>query len=145
MKPKGKPKTPPNTEEQQTIVTLAAGGVSPNKIARTIGRSRHLVRNTLARPEIQRSIQDEKAELSALCKDKGRAIILSIDDDVIAKGNLLQRATSGAILIDKALLLAGEALPIVNISVLMQVVEAIRSRPLMSAKQPALPPPEPEE
>jgi hypothetical protein len=124
---KGKPKTPPNTEERQQITTMAAAGLSQAAIARSIDRSRHMVKNVLAEPEIQRSIQDERAELSALCKDKARDIFVSIHSGDIEKANLLQKATAGAIMIDKALLLAGEATSI-NVSVLLDVAHAIRAR-----------------
>ena len=126
-KPKGKPKYPPNGEERQHITTLAAAGLSQNKIAKTVGRSRHMVKNLLAEPSIQRSIQDERAELSVLCKDKGRDIFMSIHSGDIEKSNLLQKATAGAIMIDKALLLAGEATSI-NVQVLLDVAHAIRAR-----------------
>jgi hypothetical protein len=119
---------PPNTEELATITTMAAAGVSQTKIAETLGRSRHLVKNALAEPEVQRAVKDEKAELSVMYRTKARAILESIDDDVIAKGNLLQRATSSAICLDKALILAGEAPINVNVQVLMQVVDAIRDK-----------------
>jgi hypothetical protein len=135
IKPKGKPKFPPRTEERARITTMAAAGLSQNKIAQTVGRSRHMVKNVLAEPEIQRSIQDERAELSALCKDKARAIFVSIGSGDIDKSNLLQKATAGAIMIDKALLLAGEATGI-NVTVLMDVVDAIRSRPQVPAERP---------
>ena len=145
MKAKPKGKYPPSTEEKAKIATMAAAGLSQNKIAKTVGRSRHLVKNALAEPEMKLSVQDEKAELSALYKDKAREVLLSIDAETIAKGNLLQKATSTAILLDKSLILSGDALPIVNIQVLMQVVDAIRSRPQGAVlhSQPALPPPEP--
>ena len=86
-----------------------------------------MVKNLLAEPSIQRSIQDERAELSVLCKDKGRDIFMSIHSGDIEKSNLLQKATAGAIMIDKALLLAGEATSI-NVQVLLDVAHAIRAR-----------------
>ena len=145
-KPKGKPKFPPTTEEKAKIATMAAGGLSQQTISKTIGRSRHMVKNVLEEPEMKLSVQDEKAELSALYKDKARDVLLSIDADTIAKGNLLQKATSSAILLDKSLLLSGDAFPVVNLQILMQVVDAIRSRPQGTVlhPQPALPPPESE-
>ena len=94
---KAKPKqTTPSTEERAKITTMAAAGLSQNRIAKTIGRTRHMVQNSLAEPEMKLSVQDEKAELSALYKDKAREVLLSIDAETIAKGNLLQKATSAA-------------------------------------------------
>ena len=52
----GKPKFPPSTEEKETIVTMAAGGLSQCRIAKAVGRSRNMVKNVLAEPEIQRAV-----------------------------------------------------------------------------------------
>ena len=145
MKPKGKPKFPPSTEERARITTMGASGLSQNKIAQTVGRSRHMVKNVLAEPEIQRAVKDEKAELAAIYREKARDIVCSISSADIDKANLLQKATSSAILIDKSLLLSGDATSI-NVSVLMDVVEALRSRqPVrveLPSQSPALPQPE---
>jgi glycosyltransferase A (GT-A) superfamily protein (DUF2064 family) len=131
----GTSKTPPTTEEKAKIATMAAGGMSQAAIARSIDRSRHMVKNVIAEPEIQRSIQDERAVLSALCRDKARDIFVSINSGDIDKANLLAKATAGAIMLDKALLLAGEALPIVHINILMDAVGAIRSRQAIAQPQ----------
>jgi len=100
-----KTKEPLTTKQKAQIATLSAGGLSQNKIAKHIGRSRHAVKNTLALPEIQHAVQDEKAELSALYKDAARRVLVSISDSDIEKANLLQKATSSAIMIDKSMLL----------------------------------------
>ena len=100
-----KTKEPLTTKQKAQIATLSAGGLSQNKIAKHIGRSRHAVKNTLALPEIQHAVQDEKAELSALYKDAARRVRVSISDSDIEKANLLQKATSSAIMIDKSMLL----------------------------------------
>lgn len=124
----GKPKNPPTTEEVAQIVTMTAAGLSTNQISKRLRRSRHMVRNVQAEPEIRRAIKDEKAELSQLCQQKAREVFVSIDAETIEKGNLLQKATAGGILLDKSLLLAGEPTVNVNVAVLLQVAEAIRER-----------------
>jgi hypothetical protein len=142
-KPRGKPKTPPSTEERATIVTLAAAGTSQTKIAGAIGRSRNLVKNTLAEPEIQQAVIDEKAELAELYRSKARAVVTSISEADIAKSSLQQKAISSGILLDKSLLLQGEPTGITaNIQVLLEVCELIRAR--RNAPAPALPAPAPE-
>jgi hypothetical protein len=83
------------------------------------------VKHTVNEPGIQCAISEEKAELSLIFKAKSRAIIESIDGDVIEKGNLLQRATSAAICLDKSLLLSGD-LPQVSVTVLLDLVTAAR-------------------
>lgn len=103
-----------------------------------------MVKNVLAEPEIQRAVKDEKAELAVIYRDKARTIVESISDTDIASASLQQKAVSSGILLDKSLLLSGDAFPIVNVQVLMQVVDAIRSRPQGTVlhSQPALPQPE---
>ena len=56
----GKPKTAPTTEERARIASMAAAGLSQNKIAGAIGKIPHMVKNTLAEPETQRVVEDEK-------------------------------------------------------------------------------------
>lgn len=87
-----------------------------------------MVKNVLAEPEVQKAVSDEKVELSAIFKDKARAIVTSIDADVIDKGNLLQRATSAAICLDKSLLLSGEPTSIVGVQVLLDIAGLIRRK-----------------
>ena len=125
-KPKGKSKTPPNTEERATIVTLAASGASSAKIAKLISRSRGMVKNVLAKPEIQRAVQDERAVLAELYRDKARRIVDSISEEDIAKASLQQKSISSGVLLDKSLLLSGEPTSI-NISVLLDAVQAAKA------------------
>lgn len=101
-----------------------------------------MVKNALAEPEMKLAVQDERVELSALYKDKARAVLLSINNADIEKANLLQKATSSAILLDKSLLLSGDG-PSINVAILMDVVEAIRARQTGSVTliQAALPRP----
>lgn len=147
-KPKGKPKYPPNGEERQHITTLAAAGLSQNKIAQTVGRSRHMVKNVLAEPEIQRSVKDEKAELAAIYREKARTIVESISSADIDSASLQQKAVSTGILLDKSLLLSGDATSNLNVQVLLDVAHAIRDsgrgRVLLPSQSPASPQPEPE-
>lgn len=147
MKAKGKPKDRPTCEERARITTMAAAGMSQNKIARAVGRSRPLVSGVLAEPEIQRAVKVEKAELAELYRAKARDIVSSISSADISAASLQQKAVSSGILLDKSLLLSGDATSI-NVSVLMDVADAIRNRSRGRAvdlppQLPALPPPEP--
>lgn len=146
-KPKGRPKFPPTVEEQETIVTLAASGLSQNKIAQTVGRSRHMVKNVLAEPEIQRAVKDERQELAELYRGKARDVVASISDADIGKASLQQKAISSGILLDKSLLLAGEPTGITMLA-LLDVVEAIKAseqgRLIPAPQMPALLPAPPE-
>jgi hypothetical protein len=124
-KEKGKPKIPPTVEETETIVTLAASGMSQTKIAQTVGRSRGMVRNMMEEPEIQEKIGDEKSVMAKLYRDKARRIVDSINDVDIAKASLQQKSISSGVLLDKSLLLSGE-LPQVSVTVLLDLVTAAR-------------------
>jgi hypothetical protein len=124
-KPKGKPKIPPTVEETETIVTLAASGMSQTKIAQTVGRSRGLVRNMMEEPEIQEKIGDEKSVMAKLYRDKARRIVDSINDVDIEKASLQQKSISSGVLLDKSLLLSGD-LPQVSVTVLLDLVTAAR-------------------
>lgn len=123
----GKSKYPPTTEERATITTMTAAGLSQTKIAKAVRRSRHLVANVQEEPETQAAVKDEKAELAAIYRDKARDVVTSISAADIGKANLLQKATSSAILLDKSLLLTGD-MPSLDVSVLIDLCKAIRDK-----------------
>jgi ABC-type dipeptide/oligopeptide/nickel transport system ATPase subunit len=87
-----------------------------------------MVKNTLAKPEIQQSIQQEKAELSKMYRETARRVVASISDTDIGKASLQQKAISSGVLLDKALLLAGEPTSNVDVRVLMELVDEIRDK-----------------
>jgi hypothetical protein len=124
-KPKGKPKIPPTVEETETIVTLAASGMSQTKIAQTVGRSRGMVRNMMEEPKIQEKIEDEKTVLAKLYRDKARRVVDSINDIDIEKASLQQKSISSGVLLDKSLLLSGD-LPQVSVTALLDLVQVVR-------------------
>jgi len=128
MKPKGKPKFPPTVAERETIVTLAASGASQNAISKSVGRSRHLVRNVLAEPEVQKAVGDEKQELAEIFRQKSRDVVTSISDTDISKASLQQKSISSGVLLDKSLLLAGEPTTNINVQVLLDVAGLIRRK-----------------
>lgn len=124
-KPPGPPKYRPTTQERQQIITGAAAGLSENRIAKQIGRSRKLVHDVIQKPETQVAISDERAELAEICKQTAHRIISSIDDTDIEKASLQQKAVSAGIMVDKSLLLAGE--PTQNVAVLVELAAAVRA------------------
>lgn len=123
-----KPKEPLTTEQETQITTLAAGGWSVNKISKHIGRSRHMVKNHLAKPEVKKTVQDEKAELATIYRDKARMVAVSIDAEDIDKASLQQKAISSGVLLDKSLLLSGDPTINLNIGVFVDAVEKIKLR-----------------
>lgn len=50
--------------------------------------------NVLSGPEIRRAVNDEKAELAAIYRDKARTIVESINSTNIADASLQQKAVS---------------------------------------------------
>jgi hypothetical protein len=137
--PKGKPKFPPTVKEQETIVTLAASGLSQTKIAQTVGRSRHMIKNVLADPAVQQAVVDERTQLATLYRSKARDVLAAISDSDISGATLQQKCISTGILLDKSLLLAGE-LPSLDVHVLLEIAAIVRGdRPAPPPEIPALP------
>lgn len=128
MKPQGKPKEPLTTEEQAQIAALSAGGWSANKVSKHIGRSRHTVQKYLDTPEAAAIVRDERQELAALYREKARACVVAIDAEKIAKSSALQLATASGICTDKAALLTGEPTANLSVTVLWQLVQAVREQ-----------------
>ena len=116
-----------DTEEKAQITTLAAGGQSPARIARQVGRSHHTVKRFLSEPETQRQVTDEKAVLAEIYRSKARRIVESISEEDIAKASLQQKAISSGVLLDKSLLLAGD-MPHIRIEILLEAVQQIRDQ-----------------
>lgn len=68
-------------------------------------------------------------------------VISSVSDTDIAKANLLQKATTAGICVDKAAMLRNELPSIINVHVLIDVLEALRQREQpYKHLPPALPP-----
>jgi hypothetical protein len=130
----GKPKEPLTTEQQAQATTLAAAGYSPNKISKTIGKSRHVVTRHLDKPEVIAAMRDERAELVEIYRNAARACVVAIDDEKIAKSSALQLATASGICLDKSLLLSGQPTSI-NVVALMDVADLIRQQDNAESKR----------
>ena len=98
-----------DTEEKAQITTMAADGQSPARIAKQVRRSHHTVKRFLSEPETQRQVRDEKAVLAEIYRSKARRIVESISEEDIAKASLQQKSIASGVLLDKSLLLSGEA------------------------------------
>lgn len=114
-----------NTEEKAKITTLAADGQRPGRIAKVVQRSPHTVRKFLQEPEAQRQVEDEKQKLAERYRTEARRILDSISDKDIERASLQQKSISSGVLLDKSLLLAGEATSI-NVTVLLDAVRAVK-------------------
>jgi hypothetical protein len=117
---------PLTTAQKQEAVVLAAAGYAPSRVAKTMGKSRLMVKRHLEAPETIAMVRDEQAELVELYRTKARDCVVAIDDEKIAKASALQLATSSGILLDKSLLLSGK--PTQNVAVIVQVLDVLRVR-----------------
>jgi hypothetical protein len=125
----GPPKTPLTTEQKEQAIALSAGGYSANRISKIVGRDRAAIKRHLATDEAAAAVEDERAEMVQLCRDKARACVVGINDEKISKANVLQLSTSAGILIDKAQLLDGMPTSInVHVVALMDVLDTLRMR-----------------
>src|SRR5271157_3957197 len=122
-----KGREPLTTEQQQQITTLAAAGYSQNRISKTIGKGRNMVKRHLETPEAIAQVRDERTELVELYRQKARDCVAAIDDEKIAKSSALQLATASGICLDKSLLLSGQPTSI-NVVALMDVLDLIQQR-----------------
>lgn len=87
-----------------------------------------MIKNTLAQQEIQKAVGDEKKELAELYRGKARAVLTSISDADINKASLQQKSISSGVLLDKSLLLLGEATANIDVRVLLDVCQLIRDQ-----------------
>jgi len=128
---------------------MHAGGATPHAIAKGMGRSHHTLQKYLARPEVRQVVGVQREELAGMFDSVAHRIVGAVTPEDIQKANLVQKLTSAGIAVDKASMLRGELPPAINVTVLLDVMEAIRSRrdgqlaPTLQAS--ALPPPAPDE
>ena len=121
-----KGRLPLTTAQKQEAVVLAAAGYAPSRVAKTMGKSRLMVKRHLEAPETIAMVRDEQQELVELYRQKARDCVAAIDDEKIQKASALQLATSSGILLDKSLLLSGK--PTQNVAVIMEVIDVLKER-----------------
>jgi hypothetical protein len=90
-----------------------------------MGKGINMVKRHLETPEVIAEVQDERAELVELYREKARDCVVAIDDEKIQKSSALQLATSSGILLDKSLLLSGQPTAI-HVHALVDVLDTIR-------------------
>ena len=116
-----------NDEEKVKIEVLAADGQSLKRIGKLVKRSPHTVQKHLEQPEVQQRVENEKEELAKIYLAQARRILDSINDKDIEKASLQQKSISSGVLLDKSLLLAGDAPPI-RVEILLAAVSEIRAQ-----------------
>jgi hypothetical protein len=121
-----------NLSPQIRKMALTYPELSNSEIARTVGCSHQNVSEVLATflagttPEALADFQSNKADVYDALQHR---LLLSLTQDKIDKSKPMEIITGAAILEDKARLVRGLATGI-NVSVLMDVVDAIRSKPM---------------
>lgn len=122
-----KGRLPLTTEQKQHAVTLAAAGYAPSRVAKTMGKSRLMVKRHLEEPETIVKVEDERAQLVEIYRSKAVECAVGITADKIQKSSALQLATASGICLDKSLLLSGQPTSI-HVHALIDVLDAIKER-----------------
>jgi|GEM_PF-3553289 hypothetical protein len=120
--------TPLNETEQERAKVLNASGKTPNYIAKGMGRNRRTVQNYLAKPEVRQQVSIQREELAVMFDSVAHRTLAGVTSEDIQKANLVQKMTSAGIAIDKAAMLRDQLPPTINVTVLMDVVEAIKAQ-----------------
>lgn len=116
-------------EEIEKAKALSAMGRSYRAIGRELGRSSHTIKRALtSSAQIVGEVQAIKADLADVYKSKARDVLESITDADISKASLQQKSISSGVLLDKSLLLTGQATAIVDVRVLLDVCQLIRDQ-----------------
>ena len=109
------------------------------EIARRVGCSHQNVSAVLAQYLADTSVddlRDYQQNQADVFDSLSHRLLLSVTPEKIAKAKVMEAITGAAILIDKARLVRGQATGI-NVNVLMDVVEAMRSRPAEPVRMPS--------
>jgi IS30 family transposase len=141
-----KTRSPLSAEEKERAKVLHASGKAPTTIAAGMGRSHHTLSKYLRRPDVKGEVSIQREELAGMFDDVAHRTVAGVTAEDIRRANLVQKMTSAGIAVDKAAMLRNELPPTINVTVLMDVVEAIKARhalqspPTIEAKPaPALP------
>jgi hypothetical protein len=126
MKPKGKPNEPLTETERERAKVLRASGKTPSAIAKGMGRSHHTLQKFLDKPEVQKQVSIQREELASMFDHVAHRVVSSVTPEDVTKATLQQKMVSAGIAVDKAALLRGEIPVTVNVSVLLDLRDAIR-------------------
>lgn len=118
---------PPLTdEERERAKTLHASGKSIYAVARALDRSPHTLAKFLRKREIVKQVGIQREELACLFDAIGKRTLDNVSDEDVHKASLLQKLTSAAICVDKAMVLRGQAPSVVDVHVLLDIASMIR-------------------
>jgi Helix-turn-helix domain len=121
-----KNRSPLTETERERAKVLHASGKTPSAIAKSMGRSHHTLQKFLDKPEIQKQVSVQREELAGMFDQVAHRIVGAVTPEDVTKATLQQKMVSAGIAVDKAALLRGEIPTTVNVTVLLDAVEAIR-------------------
>jgi len=105
---------------------LRASGKTPSAIAKGFGRSHHTLQKFLDKPEVQKQVSIQREELAGMFDHVAHRIVGAVTTEDVTKATLQQKMVSAGIAVDKAACLRGEIPTTVNVTVLLDAVQAIR-------------------
>jgi len=115
-------------EEKQKINTLFASHESYRSIGKKLGKAPNTIKYYLkSSPAIMEEVKEKEQEVADMFEDVARLSLGSITIKNIEASSMLQRVTAAGIAVDKFQLLRGKPTAI-NVGVLLDVLEAIRSK-----------------
>jgi len=126
MKPKGKSKLPLTETEQERAKVLHASGKTPSYIAKGMGRSHHTLQKFLDKPEVREQVGIQREVLAGMFDHVAHRIVDAVTPEDVTKATLQQKLVSAGIAVDKAAVLRGQVPVTVNVSVLLDLVQAAR-------------------
>jgi|ERR1035437_725018 hypothetical protein len=121
-----KNRSPLTETERERAKVLRASGKTPTYIAKGMGRSPHTLRKFLDKPEVQKQVSIQREELASMFDHVAHRVVSSVTPEDVTKATLQQKMVSAGIAVDKAAALRGEIPVTVNVTVLLDAVQAIR-------------------
>jgi hypothetical protein len=104
-----------------------------------MGRSHHTLQKFLDKPEVQKQVSIQREELASMFDHVAHRVVSSVTPEDVTKATLQQKMVSAGIAVDKAAALRGEIPVTVNVSVLLDLRDAIRDmRERQDAARPQL-------
>ena len=137
LKPKGKANEPLTETERERAKVLHAGGKTPSAIAKGMGRSHHTLKKFLDKPEVREQVGVQREVLAGMFDQVAHRTLAAVSATDVEKATLQQKLVSAGIAVDKAALLRGEIPTTVNVTVLLDLVQAIKEK--RSAEESARP------
>ena len=113
------------TEEQVTIKSLLAAGLTATMIAKRIGRDHHTVLSFARQGDTQLEVSVLRENLADSFEGLAHRLVDSITDEDIQKINAYQRTLSAGIAIDKCRLLREQSTT--NVAVVIKDIAAIKA------------------